>query len=341
MQNLIIGGAGFIGSNVANKLLANKEKVIVLDNLSRKGSEKNLKWLQKKFDNKFRFVQADITKDIKTLDELMKETARIYHFAGQVAVTSSVENPRFDFETNALGTFNVLEAMRKHAKKSCALVYSSTNKVYGGMENVRIEETENGYIYSDFPKGVGEEMPLDFHSPYGCSKGTGDQYVRDYSRIYGLNTVVFRQSCIYGPRQFGVEDQGWVAWFVIALLKNKRITIYGNGKQVRDILYIDDLVNAYELAFANIEKTKGEIFNIGGGPKNVISIWHDFKPILEGLFNKKIDVSYADWRPGDQKIFVSDIDKAYKTFGWKPQYSPKEGIKELHKWASMNSDLFN
>lgn len=270
----------------------------------------------------------------------MKNSDRVYHLAGQVAVTSSVENPRFDFESNALGTFNVLEAMRQNAKKSCALIYSSTNKVYGGMENVVIDETENGYKYRDYPYGVGEEMLLDFHSPYGCSKGTGDQYVRDYARIYGLNTIVFRQSCIYGPRQFGVEDQGWVAWFIIALLKNKKITIYGNGKQVRDILYVDDLVNAYHLALTNIEKTKGEVFNIGGGPNNVISIWQDFRPILEDLFKKKIDVVYSDWRPGDQKIFVSNITKAKDTFGWEPKQSPEMGIKNLYNWASENSDLF-
>lgn len=341
MQNLIIGGAGFIGSNVASKLLQKNEKVIILDNLSRRGSEKNLAWLQKNFGNSLKFVQADISKDIQLLNDSMNGTDRIYCLAGQVAVTSSVENPRHDFEANALGTFNVLESMRQHAPKTCALIYSSTNKVYGEMENLKIDETSSGYKYADLPNGIDENMPLDFHSPYGCSKGTGDQYVRDYARIYGLNTVVFRQSCIYGPRQFGVEDQGWVAWFIIALLQNKKITIYGDGKQVRDILYIDDLINAYELAFTNIEKTKGEIFNIGGGPRNVISIWQDFKPILEELFAKKIEVSYSEWRPGDQKIFVSNVDKARQTFGWEPKYSPKEGISSLYTWAKNNVELFN
>ena len=340
LSHLIIGGAGFIGSNIAKNLITENQKVTILDNLSRKGSEKNISWLEKKYPKKFTFINADITKDLEALNSAIKNTDRIYHMAAQVAVTTSVQEPKKDFEINALGTFNVLEAMRLYGKPDSMLLYASTNKVYGGMEDLKIIETETGYLYKDFPNGISESRSLDFHSPYGCSKGAGDQYVRDYARIYDLNTVVFRQSCIYGPRQFGVEDQGWIAWFIIATLTGRSITIYGNGKQVRDILYIDDLVNAYKLAFDNIEVTKGEIFNIGGGPKNVISIWNDFKAILEKLHGKKINVSYDKWRPGDQKIYVSDISKASKTFGWKPETSAEKGIAKLYDWAKRNINLF-
>lgn len=339
MKNLITGGAGFIGSNVSDKLLSMGEDVVIFDNLCREGSEKNLKWLKEKHGDKFKFIKGDISKDIENLNRATQEADRIFHFAAQVAVTTSVNDPREDFEVNAVGTFNVLEAMRKFAPKA-SLLYTSTNKVYGGMDNVAVIEGEKRYSYKDFPEGISEKQPLDFHSPYGCSKGTGDQYVRDYSRIYDLNTIVFRQSCIYGTRQFGMEDQGWVAWFIIAILTGKKVSIYGDGKQVRDILYIDDLVDAYLKAFDNIDKTKGEIFNIGGGKDKVISVWEDFRPILESLYGKKIKVAYGDWRPGDQKIYVSDIRKAKEVFGWEPKIEPKDGIKKLFNWVKENIGLF-
>jgi len=341
MKHLIIGGAGFIGCNLACDLLDKGEEVVILDNLSRKGSEKNLEWLMTlSKGGSFKFVQVDIRLDFDALRRECKKADRIYHLAAQVAVTTSVEQPREDFEINALGTFNVLEAMRLESKREAGLIYASTNKVYGGMEEIKVIKGKNRYRYKDYPFGVSEKHSLDFHSPYGCSKGCGDQYVRDYARIYGLNTVVFRQSCIYGPRQFGVEDQGWVAWFIIAVLTDKKITIYGDGKQVRDVLYVEDLVAAYHAAFDNLKLAAGEVFNVGGGPKNVISVWADFGPMLERLFKKEIKVSRGSWRPGDQKIYVSDIRKVRRVLSWQPSFSPIQGIEKLYKWAKKNKGLF-
>lgn len=328
---LIIGGAGFIGSNAAAHFLKKSNSVTVLDNFSRSGSLSNLKWL-KSLKGRLRVVKADVRYDQKILLKEVSLADVVIHLAAQVAVTTSVTNPREDFEINALGTFNVLEAVRL-SKKQPVLIYSSTNKVYGGMESVTIKKLATRYAYKDFPHGVSETFPLDFHSPYGCSKGTADQYVRDYSRIYGLKTVVFRQSCIYGPRQFGVEDQGWVAWFVIAINSGKPITVYGDGKQVRDLLYVEDLVRAYDLAIQKISKVSGEVFNIGGGPNNTMSIWKEFRPILEHLFHKKINSKMASWRPGDQLIYVSDISKARKLLGWTPKVGVKQGIHKLFSWV--------
>jgi len=255
-----------------------------------------------------------------------------------VAVTTSVQNPREDLEINTLGTINVLEAVRQ-AKRKPIILFSSTNKVYGAMEDIKIKEVNGRYQYQNLPHGVNEDRILDFHSPYGCSKGAADQYVRDYARIYGLKTVVFRQSCIYGLHQFGIEDQGWVAWFIIASLLNKPLTIYGNGKQVRDVLFIDDLNMAYWLAIKNIKKTAGQIYNIGGGPKNQLSLL-ELISLLGNFFNKRIKYKFSQWRPGDQPVFVCDIRKAKKDFGWQPKVSPKEGIKRLIKWAKRNKSLF-
>jgi CDP-paratose 2-epimerase len=208
------------------------------------------------------------------------------------------------------------------------------------MEDVKVVEGETRYDYESLPEGAAETQPLDFHSPYGCSKGTGDQYVRDYHRIYGLPTVVFRQSCIYGLRQFGIEDQGWVAWFIIAAITGRPITIYGNGKQVRDILFVDDLLNAYDAASSQIDKAAGNIFNVGGGRKNTISIWTEFGPILERQLNKKIDVDWGDWRPGDQPVYISDIRKAKEVLGWAPKVDAEEGIRRLIEWVKANRNLF-
>jgi CDP-paratose 2-epimerase len=220
-------------------------------------------------------------------------------------------------------------------------LYASTNKVYGSMNGVAVAEKDARYIYRDFPHGIAETHPLDFHSPYGCSKGAGDQYVRDYGRIYGLRTVVFRQSCIYGPRQMGVEDQGWVAWFIIAAVTGKPITIYGDGKQVRDVLYINDLLDAYDAAIEQIDAAAGEIYNVGGGPALTMSIWAEFGPILEGLMGHSIHVSRDDWRPGDQRIYVSDIRKAKQELGWQPRVGVGEGIRRLFDWVVANRDLFD
>lgn len=338
MKHLVIGGAGFIGSNLSDSLLSTGESVTILDNLSRLGSQKNLEWLQSQHSN-LNFIKADIVSDQELLNQAVKDNDRIYHLAAQVAVTTSVTNPRQDFEINALGTFNVLEALRLF-NPGATFLFASTNKVYGNLDDTEIEETETKYQFKNIT-GINESQPLDFHSPYGCSKGSADQYVRDYSRIYGLNTIVFRQSCIYGPHQFGVEDQGWIAWFIIALSTNQKITIYGDGKQVRDILYVSDLINAYKLAADNIEKTRGQVFNIGGGPLNSLSIWLDFKPLFEKLFGKTIEVPFAPARPGDQKIYISDISKAKKYFNWEPQINLENGVENLYLWAKNNLNLFN
>lgn len=261
------------------------------------------------------------------------------HLASQVAVTLSVQDPREDFEINALGTFNVLEATRHYCPQA-AFLYASTNKVYGGMDDVRIEEQGTRYAYVDYVAGIPESYPLDFHSPYGCSKGAGDQYVRDYARIFGLRTVSLRQSCIYGRRQFGVEDQGWVAHFIIAAVTGRPLNIYGDGKQVRDLLHVSDLIRAYELCIRQIDHLQGEVFNLGGGPDNTISIWAEFQPLLESFTGHPIQVTRGDWRPGDQRVFIADIRKAARKIGWEPQVSPASGIAELYQWVSQNRRLF-
>jgi CDP-paratose 2-epimerase len=336
---LITGGAGFIGSNYAARCLQRGEKIKIFDNLSRVGSTRNLEWLTETYGNKsFELIQSDV-RDADAIESAVKGASKILHLAGQVAVTSSVTDPRYDFEVNAQGTFNVLEAARKTGDQP-AFIFASTNKVYGGMENVAVVERETRYDYKDLPEGAAEDQILDFHSPYGCSKGCGDQYVRDYFRIYRLPTVVFRQSCIYGTRQFGVEDQGWVAWFVIAAVAGRPITIYGDGKQVRDILFVEDLLDAYDAASDRIENIAGQVFNIGGGRKNTISIWQEFKPILEKLIGKSIKTTTADWRPGDQPVFISNIQKANQFLHWTPKVNVEEGIHRLFDWVKENRNLF-
>ena len=338
MHTLITGGAGFIGSNYAHRLLKRGETVTVFDNLSRRGAEANLTWLQTEFGtDAFRFVRGDI-RNAALLTAMALDVDAIVHLAAQVAVTTSVAQPREDIEINAMGTFNVLEAARLAPNRPMVL-YASTNKVYGSMEGLIIEEKATRYAYRDYPYGIPESYPLDFHSPYGCSKGAGDQYVRDYARIYGLPTVVFRQSCIYGPRQFGVEDQGWVAWFIIAALRGNPITIYGDGKQVRDVLYVEDLLDAYDAAVANRSHSSGQIYNLGGGPENQLAIWQEFGPMLEKLAGHSIPVGRSGWRPGDQLIFVADIRKAEQELGWQPQVNVEAGIAKLYTWVAENLDL--
>jgi len=336
---LITGGAGFIGSNYVSRLLQRGEKVIVYDNLSRNGSRKNVEWLRELYGrDAFQLIIEDIRNE-KKISEAAQDADVIVHLAAQVAVTTSVTHPREDFEINALGTFNILEAARL-SKKKPVFLYASTNKVYGGMEDIRVQETSSRYAYTDLPMGISEEVPLDFHSPYGCSKGSGDQYVRDYARIYGLKTVVFRQSCIYGIRQFGVEDQGWVAWFVIAAAAGRKMTIYGDGKQVRDLLFVDDLLDAYDLAVTKIKTVSGKVYNIGGGPANILSVWAEFQPMLEKLIGHPLKVDIANWRPGDQRIYVSDIRKAAVDLGWTPKVGVEEGIHKLYEWVKTNIHLF-
>lgn len=336
---LVTGGAGFIGSNYVNRLLARGEDVVVFDNLSRSGAQRNLEWLRGKHGkDAFQLIAADV-RDAQVLQQAAADRDVIVHLAAQVAVTTSVTHPREDFEINALGTFNMLEAARASGKFP-AVVYASTNKVYGGMEEVTVVEEETRYRYADFPFGISEAQPLDFHSPYGCSKGCGDQYVRDYHRIYDLPTVVMRQSCIYGPRQFGVEDQGWLAWFVIAALTGKPISIYGDGKQVRDVLYVEDLLDAYDAALSHLNRSAGQVFNVGGGADNVISVWKEFQPMLEQAVGHAVPVALGDWRPGDQRIYVSDIRKAEHVLGWQPRYGVRAGLRELFEWVKANREIF-
>jgi CDP-paratose 2-epimerase len=336
---LITGGAGFIGSNYVHRLLQRGEKVTLYDNLIRAGASKNLAWLEESFGkNGSRLIVGDVA-DAALLTEAAKDADIIVHLAGQVAVTTSVIHPREDFEANALGTFNTLEAARASGRDP-VFVYASTNKVYGGMEDVALAEDPTRWRYADLEHGAPETQPLDFHSPYGCSKGTGDQYVRDYARIYGMRTVVMRQSCIYGPRQFGIEDQGWVAWFVIATVLGRPITIYGDGKQVRDVLHVDDLLDAYDAAIEKIDGVIGRVYNIGGGPENVMSVWAEFGPILEKLLDRKVEVARGDWRPGDQKVFYADIRKAERELGWKPKIGVEQGVERLFAWVKENQTLF-
>lgn len=335
MNIFITGGAGFIGINAASYYLKQKHRVTIFDNFSRPGGKKNISWLVQNHKGSVQVVDGDIRSDQRKLISYAKRADLVLHLAGQVAVTSSVANPLTDFEINARGTLNVLEAVRTSGHNP-VLIYSSTNKVYGSLEDLAVTETPTRYEFENLCFGVSETRCIDFHSPYGCSKGAADQYVRDYSRIYGLNTIVFRQSCIYGPHQHGVEDQGWVAWFMIALTQEKRLTIYGNGKQVRDLLHIDDLLRAYDAAAKNIRVTKGQIYNIGGGPQNTLSIWHEFKPLLERLYTRTIVPEFSDWRPGDQPIYISDIRKAKQDFQWEPMIRVPQGITSLYAWIQDN-----
>jgi CDP-paratose 2-epimerase len=333
MNILITGGAGFIGTHLAKYFSDRGDRIAVLDNLSRRGSDQNLRWLEERIPA-LEFIRADV-RDASALASAAQGREVIFHLAAQVAVTTSVTNPREDFEINAIGTFNMLEAARA-SKANPIVIYSSTNKVYGGMDQATVVEDADRYRLADLPLGVAEDWPLDFHSPYGCSKGAGDQYVRDYARIYGLRTVVFRQSAIYGERQFGVEDQGWLAHFAISATLGRPITIYGDGKQVRDMLYVGDLARAFERAVDQIDTVRGRVFNIGGGPGFTLTIWSETGPMLEKLSGRTLDVRYGKWRPGDQKVYVSDIRKAERELGWKPEVGPKDGLSRLWQWAQEN-----
>ncbi|MCJ7715572.1 MAG: GDP-mannose 4,6-dehydratase [Anaerolineales bacterium] len=336
---LITGGAGFIGTNYAARLLTRGDQVVIFDNLSRPGTPGNIEWLRNTYgEDSFQLIVGDV-RDAEEIKTAVEPADLVLHLAAQVAVTTSVIDPRNDFEVNALGTLNVLEAARLSPNHPPVL-YASTNKVYGNLEDVQVEEGETNYYFPDHPDGIPESQILDFHSPYGCSKGAGDQYVRDYHRIFDLPTVVFRQSCIYGPHQFGIEDQGWVAWFVIAAVTGRPITIYGDGKQVRDLLYVDDLLTAYDLAAEHIDKTAGQIYNIGGGSKNTLSIWKEFGPLLEKELGQTIPVSRQTWRPGDQRVFIADISKAKMDFDWKPEIDVETGIRMLFDWVRENQGLF-
>jgi CDP-paratose 2-epimerase len=292
---LVTGGAGFVGSHLVSNLLADKLDVTILDAFLRMGGQDNVAWLLRHPRSSHLTIVNGDTRDFNAVKGAVAGADIIFHLAGQVAVTSSVTDPRTDFDINALGTFNLLEGARLCGRHP-TIVFSSTNKVYGGLEDIAVVEEWDRYRLRDFPNGIPETQPLDFRSPYGCSKGAADQYVRDYARIFGLPTVVFRMSCIYGPRQFGTEDQGWMAHFIISALKRQPITIYGNGKQVRDVLFVDDLVRAFRLAADNIDKVAGQVFNVGGGPSNTLSVGAEFGRLLRALAGKKIAMLRQSWR---------------------------------------------
>jgi CDP-paratose 2-epimerase len=334
---LITGGAGFIGVNAAQYFHEKGWDVIVVDNLSRRGTEDNLRWLQKKA--KITFHKTDL-RDAAAIFSIVEQSRpdALLHLAAQVAVTTSVTDPRLDFEINALGSFNVLEAVRQKSPHTF-VVNASTNKVYGKMEDIAVVERGGRYEYQDLRSGIDESRPLDFHSPYGCSKGVADQYTVDYARIYGLKTVTFRQSCIFGLRQFGVEDQGWVAWFIIAAVLGKQITIYGDGKQIRDILHVKDLIRAYEAAIERRDAVAGQIFNIGGGPQYTMSLLELLSDLQHEL-RKNISLEWSDWRPGDQPVYVSNIEKAKRLLDWQPEIAPIEGVTQLISWVRENENLF-
>lgn len=335
---LVTGGAGFIGSNLTAQLLKNGWEVTVYDNLSRTGSEKNLVWLLQRFRSTKLNVKVKDIRDYQAIKKAVSAADVICHLAAQVAVTTSFLNPREDFEVNALGSFNILEAARE-AKHNPIVIYSSTNKVYGALENVKVRRSAKRYFMVGFPQGINEEYPLDFHSPYGCSNGVADQYTRDYHRMYGLPTVVLRQSAIYGPQQMGMENQGWIAHFIISSLLGRPITIYGDGKQVRDLLYVDDLVDAYLKVIENIDKVAGEVYNIGGGKKNSLSLL-EFIDLAEKKIGRKLKFKFGDWRPGDQKVFISDNRKIKKELGWKSKVALNDGVDELFEWIRKNKKLF-
>ena len=333
---LITGGCGFLGSNLASEVLRRGEMLCVYDNLSRRGGDANYAWLQGQGD--FEFIRNDV-RDADALAAAVVEFGPdvIFHLSGQVAMTTSIEDPRLDFETNALGTFNLLEAVRRHAPEA-VVIYSSTNKVYGDLEWVSYREEETRYAAEGFPSGFDETTALSFHSPYGCSKGAADQYMLDYSRIFGLNTVVFRHSSMYGARQFSTYDQGWIGWFTQIAIDRKaggnapELVISGNGKQVRDVLHGDDMIRLYFQAVDHIADARGEAFNIGGGMDNSLSLLELFS-LLARLTGTDLTVDqHLDPRPSDQKIFVADIGKAKRLLKWCPEVNAEDGIAQMLVW---------
>jgi dTDP-D-glucose 4,6-dehydratase len=333
---LITGGAGFVGVNLAAHLLANGERVRILDSLVRAGSERNIEWLQRSHPHKVEFVEADV-RDPEAVTAAMNGVEHVVHLAAQVAVTSSLVDPAFDFDVNAFGTLNVLEAARR-AKHAPSLIFTSTNKVYGGLDDLRVRCEGQRYMPTAprvRSQGIDESRGLDFHSPYGCSKGAAEQYVLDYSRSYGLRTTVFRMSCIYGPHQHGNEDQGWVAHMLRAAVAGQRITIYGDGKQVRDVLFVDDLVNAFSRARHEIDRLSGRAFNIGGGPANTVSLLELIQQ-LEQLLQRRVELHFDGWRVGDQRYYVSDTSRFRSATGWQPRTRVAEGLEALYDWLTLS-----
>ncbi len=331
---LITGGAGFIGSNLAHRLLAAGRRVRILDNLSRPGIEQNVQWLRESHGERLDLVVADV-RDTSAVARAVAGVSQVFHFAAQVAVTTSLQRPQEDFSINAQGTLNVLEAVRARAAPP-AVIMTSTNKVYGGLEDLALVAEGQRWLPRDAAlreRGVSEARPLDFHSPYGCSKGTADQYVLDYARSYGLRTMVFRMSCIYGPRQFGNEDQGWVAHFILRALRGEPITVFGDGKQVRDVLFVDDLVDAFLLAEQHGARLAGRAFNIGGGPANAISLL-DLLDRIGSLHGERPELEFDEWRTGDQRYYVSDTHAFEQATGWQRRVTAHDGIARLYNWLA-------
>jgi len=338
---LITGGAGFVGSNLAHRLLSAGHRVRLLDNLSRAGVERNLRWLMETHGDLVDIEVPDV-RNLAIIKKAVRDASQVFHFAAQVAVTSSLVDPIEDFEINARGTLNMLEAVRT-AENPPPLVFTSTNKVYGTLTDLKFTKDGNRYAPLDASiraRGIDESRPLDFHSPYGCSKGCADQYVTDYARTYRLPALVFRMSCIYGPHQYGNEDQGWVAHFVIRSLSGKPITIYGDGMQVRDILFVDDLVNAFLLAQQHMKKLAGNVFNIGGGTANTISLL-ELLDLLAGLHGGDVSVRFEDWRAADQRYYVADTSKFSRLTGWRPRVGVNEGVRRLYDWLRTGDEQFS
>jgi CDP-paratose 2-epimerase len=329
---VVTGGSGFIGSNLADSLLRDGEEVVILDNLARPGVDQNLAWLTDRHGARVHPLIADV-RDIRGIEPAFADAKAVFHFAAQTAVTTSLVHPLDDFEANARGTINVLEAVRMAGHKA-PVVFASTNKVYGALEDVEMVELDDRYVPADDAVrslGISEKRPLDFCTPYGCSKGVADQYVLDYAKSFDIPTAVLRMSCIYGPRQFGTEDQGWVAHFLIRALAGEAVSIYGNGKQVRDILHVDDAVAAYRAVLNGIDRVRGSVFNLGGGPRNSVSILNVLREI-EALTGHPLETHVGDWRAGDQFFFVADTRKLEAELGWQAQVRWRNGLQHLAEW---------
>ena len=335
---LVTGGAGFIGCNLADRLAGEGHEVIVLDALRRDGVERNLAWLQARHGRRIVHVRAD-TRDARAVDAAVREAQAVFHLAAQVAVTTSLVEPLEDFEVNVLGALNVLEAARR--KAGTPVVFASTNKVYGDLGDVALELAGEAYRPQNPAlrvRGVSERRPLDFHTPYGCSKGAADQYVLDYARSFGVPTCVLRMSCIYGPHQMGTEDQGWVAHFLIRALEGRPISIYGDGRQVRDILNVADAVEAYLAAWRRIAAVRGRAYNLGGGPANAVSLLQ-LIGFIEELTGRKLELAFADWRAGDQRYYVSDPSAARRDLGLAEPIDWRRGVAELVQWLAAERGL--
>jgi CDP-paratose 2-epimerase len=328
---LITGGAGFIGSRLVSRCVGRGDEVTVLDDLSRAGSADRLRWLHDELGRgSFEFAEASVA-EAGRVEQLCRGRDVVAHLAGQVAVTDSLRDPRTDFEANVLGTLNLLEGVRRGSPEAVFL-HASTNKVYGNLSHLRIQETPTRYRLPERPDGIAESEPLDPRTPYGCSNAAADLYALDYARVYGLRTVVFRQSCVYGPGQLGSEDQGWVAWLLRAALRGESVTIFGDGKQVRDLLYVEDLLDVYDAACAVIERSAGRAYNVGGGPDASLSVWYEFRDYLSELAGVEPLAQFEAWRSGDQRVYVSDARRAASELDWRPRVSLREGLKRLCLW---------